>query len=161
MKRLAQRLNVEWILRTSLGLMYFWSGIDLLRYSTAWYWAVRPLPMIVQNVINKIGIDQYLKIQGIGELALAGILLFKFVPRVAVLIVAGITVIEMAGILLFVGVDAITFRDIGLLGAALALYVILVGGSEKPKDKQPKSTILAENKSSEPKVETYDQFMKH
>jgi len=159
MKRLAQRLNVEWILRTSLGLMYFWSGIDLLRYSTAWYWAVRPLPMIVQNVINKIGIDQYLKIQGIGELALAGILLFKFVPRVAVLIVAGITVIEMAGILLFVGVDAITFRDIGLLGAALALYAILAGnGSERQKNKL--KTILNENNSGQPIVETYDQFMK-
>jgi len=159
MNKLIKKLNVEWVLRVSLGLMYFYSGIDLVRHPTAWYWAVRPLPMFVQNVIAKIGIDQYLKFQGVGELALAAILLVKFIPRVLVIIVAGFTVVEMAAILLFVGIDAITFRDIGLLGAALALYVILVGGSEKPKDKQLKSTILAENRLGEPKVETYDQFM--
>lgn len=172
MKKLAQKLNVEWVLRASLGLMYFYSGIDLIRHPTAWYWAVRPLPTIVQNVINKIGIEQYLRFQGVGELALAAVLLFKFMPRVLVILVAGLMVLEMAAILLFVGVDAITFRDIGLLGAALALYVILAGngsarlparpagGPDGQEKREEKKSILTQPKPDQPVVETYDQFMK-
>lgn len=159
MHKFIQKLSVEWVLRISLGLMYIFSGIDLIRYPTAWYWAVRPLPLFVQNIISRIGIDQYLKMQGIGELALALILIFKFIPRFLTIFVAGLTVVEMAAILILVGVDAITFRDIGVLGAALALYIILAGGSPE-KVKEKKSLLLNENKTGQPTIKTYDEFMK-
>src|SRR3989344_5302114 len=103
MKKFLDKLSIEWVLRLSLGFMYFFSGVDLFRNPKSWYWAVKPLG----SIVYKIGIDRYLKIQGIGELVLAAILLFSFVPRVLVTIVAGLTVIEMAVILGLIGIDAI------------------------------------------------------
>lgn len=120
-----QKISAEWPLRFGLGAMYLYSGIDLIRHPTAWHWAVRPLPMVIQNFINtQIGINQYLVLQGIGELALAFFLIAWFLPRAFSFIAALLTVIEMTLIIVLVGVDAVTFRDIGLLGAALALVVI-------------------------------------
>lgn len=120
-----QKISPEWSLRLGLGAMYLYSGIDLIRHPTAWHWAVRPLPTAVQNLINtRIGINQYLVLQGIGELALAFFLIAWFLPRIFSFIAALLAVIEMALIIILVGVDAVTFRDIGLLGAALALLAI-------------------------------------
>lgn len=120
-----RKLSPEWYLRLGLGLMYVYSGIDIFRHPTAWYWALRPLPQFLQVIINnEIGINNYLKIQAVGELALAFLLLAWFLPRRFVRWAAGLAAVEMALILWFVGIDAVTFRDIGLLGAALALLAL-------------------------------------
>jgi hypothetical protein len=121
---LLQKISPEWSLRLGLGAMYIYSGVDLIRHPTAWYWAVRPLPMPVQNFIHARGLNQYLVLQGIGELVLAFFLLAWFLPRIFPFSAALLTAIEMALIIVLVGVDAVTFRDIGLLGAALALTVM-------------------------------------
>lgn len=119
-----QKNYAEWALRLGLGIMFLYSGLDILMHPTAWYWAVRGLPLFIQNAINAIGIDIYLKLQGIGELVLACALLGWFLPRRITAVVALAATAELALILLFVGVNYITFRDIGLLGAALALVIM-------------------------------------
>lgn len=112
----------EWAVRIGLGLMYIYSGIDFLRHPTAWYWAIAPLPDFIRGAIMAIGLDRYLMMQGLGELILALIFLIPFAPRILLRIAAVLAAFEMASILLFVGIDAITFRDIGLLGAAVSLF---------------------------------------
>ena len=125
MKNFINRLSPEWILRLSLAAMYLYSGLDLMRHPKSWYWAVRPLPQFVQQIIKAFGIDLFLQIQGLLELTFAAILVLWFLPKAWAMTVSLLTAIEMAVILIFVGLDAVTFRDIGPLGAAFALYVIL------------------------------------
>ena len=55
---------------------------------------------------------------------MAAVFLAWFLPRGAIRIASGLAALEIAGILLFTGIDLITFRDIGLLGAALALFFL-------------------------------------
>ena len=120
-----QKYAPEWALRLGFGCMFLYSGIDLIRHPTGWYWAVRPLPWVIQNIINtQIGIDRYLQMQGIGELIFAVIFLAWFLPKWIVKVISLLVVIEMAAILLLVGVIGDTFRDIGLLGGAIALFLM-------------------------------------
>lgn len=121
-----QKISPELSLRLGLGIMYLYSGIDLIRHPTAWHWAVRPLPAAIQNFIHtQIGINRYLVIQGVGELVLAFILLAWFLPKRWVYAVSVLAALEMALILTFITIDAVTFRDIGLLGAACALALLM------------------------------------
>lgn len=123
--RSLQKKLPEWALRLGLGFLFLYSGLDLLRHPTGWYWAVRPLPAAIQSIINNsIGIDQYLRMQGIGELIFAAVFFGWFLPRWIVKIVSLLVALEMAAILLLVGISGDTFRDIGLLGAALALFFL-------------------------------------
>lgn len=123
----------EWVLRLGFGCMFLYSGIDLIRHPTGWYWAVRPLPWAVQSIINnQIGIDQYLRAQGAIELLFALVFFAWFAPRWIVLVVSILVALEMGVILLLVGVIGDTFRDIGLLGGAIALVAfLLLGKSER------------------------------
>lgn len=115
----------EIALRLGLGCMFLYSGLDLLRHPTGWYWAVRPLPQFIQNLIDaSVGIDSYLRMQGVVELVFAAVFFAWFLPRWIVKIVSLLVALEMATILLLVGVSGDTFRDIGLLGAATALFFI-------------------------------------
>ena len=112
-----------WALRLGLGLMFCYSGLDLIQHPTGWYWAVRPLPDFLQSIINnQIGINHYLQMQGVVELFFAFIFFAWFLPKKIVKIAALLTALEMAGILLLVGLNGETFRDIGLLGGAVALF---------------------------------------
>lgn len=120
--------KVEWSLRLGLAAMFCYSGIDILIYPTAWYWAVRGLPLFMQNSINAIGIDTYLMLQGASEVFFALVFLLWMWPRLT-RVVALLAAAEMALILLMVGVDAVTFRDFGPLGAAVALFFLLRNGS--------------------------------
>ncbi len=113
-----------WSLRLGLAAMFGYSGIDILLHPTAWYWAVRGLPLFVQNIINTIGIDTYLMLQGASEVFFALVFLLWMWPRLT-RVVALFAAVEMALILLMVGVDSITFRDFGPLGAAIALFFLL------------------------------------
>lgn len=121
-----QKKLPEWALRLGFGFLFLYSGLDLLRHPTGWYWAVRPLPWVIQNLINtSIGIDQYLRMQGVVELIFAFVFFAWFLPQWIVKAVSLLVAIEMAAILLLVGVSGDTFRDIGLLGAALALFFMM------------------------------------
>ena len=114
------------MLRLGLGFMYVYSGYDIITHPTAWYWTLRPLPQFLQGIINnQIGINNYLKAQGVGELLLAFLFLAWFLPKRIVRVAASVAAAEMFFILALVGIDAVTFRDIGLLGAALSLFLLL------------------------------------
>ena len=125
MKNFINRINPKWVLRISLAVMYVYSGIDLIRHPKSWYWAVHPLPTFAKGAINSFGIDLFLQIQGAIELMFAVILISWFLPKVFSMTVAFLIAFEMSLILIFFGVDGITFRDIGILGASLSLYIIL------------------------------------
>lgn len=117
----------EWALRLGFGFLFLYSGVDLVRHPTGWYWAVRPLPWVIQNAINNsIGINQYLRMQGIVELIFAVVFLAWFLPQWIVRVISMLVGLEMAVILLLVGLSGDTFRDIGLLGAAVALFFMNV-----------------------------------
>lgn len=114
-----------WALRLGLGATYVYSGYDLFKHPGSWQWAVRGLPLFMQNIIDAIGINTYLQIQGVAELLFAAVLLLWFLPKKLAKFVSVLIVLEMVGILLFVGIDTITFRDFGLVGAAAALFFLL------------------------------------
>ncbi|MBI2515101.1 hypothetical protein HYV91_02900 [Candidatus Wolfebacteria bacterium] len=124
-----QRINPEAILRLGLGLMYLYSGFDLIRHPTAWWWA---LPFWLKQIIESVvALNTYLKFQGVAEILIAVIFLGWFLPRSIVKIGALFSSLEMAAILVLAFTPfseanfLITFRDIGLLGASLALLVLL------------------------------------
>jgi hypothetical protein len=116
--------KAEWAARLGLAAMFGYSGIDILLHPTAWHWAVRGLPLVLQNIIETIGLDTYLLLQG-GVEALFALVFLLWVWPGLTRWVALLAAVEMAVILLLVGVDSITFRDFGPLGAALALFFIL------------------------------------
>ena len=120
--KILSRLNPVWPLRLGLGLMYLYSGYDLFTYPHHWYGFVPQ--WFSRSVTSIVSIDTYLRLQGIGELAIGLLFLAWFAGRWGVRIAALLMTVEMALILLFVGVDPITFRDIGLLGAAAAMLVL-------------------------------------
>ena len=121
-----RKLNAEWALRLSLGAMYLYSGIDIVRHPAAWTWAVRDLPQFLQRIIaDEFGINKFLYFQGMLEIAIAAMFLLWFVPKFVVKYVGLLSAIEMALIVLLVGIDAVTFRDIGLIGPGLALFLML------------------------------------
>ena len=95
----------------------------------------------MQNIINtQIGIDRYLQMQGGLELVFAFIFVAWFLPKLLVRIVAIMVAAEMAVILLLVGVSGDTFRDIGLLGGAIALFFL--SHSERSEESQVRDPSL-------------------
>jgi len=124
---ISRKINPVWPLRLGLGLMYAYSGYSLIAYPTAWYWSLRALPQSVQAFINnQVGTGIYLTGQGIGEIIIAFLFLAWFLPNGFVKLATGLAILEFVLIIIFVGIDPITFRDIGLLGAALSLWILLV-----------------------------------
>ena len=124
------KINPEWSLRLGFGIMYLYSGSDLIRHPTAWYWAI---PLWFKNlIISAISLETYLRFQGIIEIFFAVVLLGWFFKTAIVKIVALLSALEMASILAFAFLPwseanfLITFRDIGLLGGAVALLTILL-----------------------------------
>ena len=118
------KLSPQWALRLGLGVMYLYSGYDLFVHPAGWVWAV---PVFLKNIISSlVSITAYLKFQGVLEIAIAIILLLPFIPQIILKLAVVVSVLEMAAILIFTGIDAITFRDIGLIGNGLALYLLLI-----------------------------------
>jgi len=122
--------KIEWSLRLSLGLTYLYSGFDLFMHPTAWVWAI---PFWLRELIGSVvSVTDYIKFQGLTELVLAIILLSWFMPRKIVKWIALISTAEFVAILAlgFMPWNATnfttTFRDIGLVGASLALYFLFL-----------------------------------
>lgn len=119
---LLKKINLEWPLRLGLGIMYLYSGYDLMLNPKAWIWAV---PGWFSKIVTFfMPLDSYLRLQGAGEFIIGILFLVWFLDRRWLKIVSILAVIELAGILVFTGIGPITFRDIGLLGAAIALFLL-------------------------------------
>lgn len=119
---ISAKINAEWPLRLGLGAMYLYSGYDLVVNPQHWYGFV---PRWFSQTVSAVAsVENYLRLQGMGEFLLGILFLAWFLPRGLVRFAALAAAGEMALILLFVGVDPITFRDIGLLGASAALFLL-------------------------------------
>ena len=86
MNKIISKFSPEWALRVGLGAMYVYSGIDIIRHPTSWFWAVRPLlKWLPSSIQASSGISEvmtkYLIFQGIGELVLAFLILAWFLPK--------------------------------------------------------------------------------
>lgn len=124
MSNLFQKVSPALPLRLGLGTMYLYSGIDIIRHPSAWTWAI---PQWFSHLVTLfMPIDLYLRIHGVSELVLALIFLAWFLPRKLVVIGAAVSTLEIAGILLLAPLSQflITFRDLGVLGASLALFLL-------------------------------------
>ena len=123
-----KRISPEWALRIGFAVMYLYSGFDLMTHPTAWYWA---LPFWLKNLISHIvNLDTYLRFQGAVEIVFALVLLAWFAKPLVVKIVAVLSALEFAVILALAFLPwsaanfLITFRDLGLLGGLIALFLI-------------------------------------
>lgn len=127
-----QKFSPGLVLRLGLGLTYLYSGFQLFNQPGLWR---SFLPIWYANFIAGIlSVETYLRLQGVTEVIM-GLLFFAWFSGVwGVRIAAAYMALEMALILVFTGVDLITFRDIGLLAAALALLIITTSHSSSPKN---------------------------
>ena len=112
-----------WALRLTLGIMYVYTGVDFLRAPEHWYGFTPPwLSQLILTIFPSM--DAYLRMQGVGELMLGLAFLAWFLPSILVRIAALLSTLEIALILLVVGIDLITFRDIPILGASFAVFLM-------------------------------------
>ncbi|PJE64834.1 MAG: hypothetical protein COU90_01050 [Candidatus Ryanbacteria bacterium CG10_big_fil_rev_8_21_14_0_10_43_42] len=110
-------------LRLGLGAMYLYSGFDLVRNPDNW---ISFIPGWFMDVLMTITtLETFLRLQGVVELLFAFIFLSLFLPQKGVRVAAVFSALEICSILVFTGVDLITFRDFGLLGASVALIILL------------------------------------
>lgn len=99
------------VLRVSLGLTFLLIGIDILRHPEVWLGYVpATLPL---GISRELG----LQLSGVFDVVLGALMTVRMFPK----IVAGLAAVHLAGVLVSYGIDAVTVRDIGLLGAAVAL----------------------------------------
>ena len=116
-----KRIPVEWPIRLGCGFVNLYAGYFLVADPARYYKFVPPW---LSNIANSVAsVDTYLRMQGIGEIVVATVLLGWFFPRVWVRVAACTLAVEMSLIVLFIGIDSVTFRNVGLLGAALSIVV--------------------------------------
>jgi cytochrome c-type biogenesis protein len=101
-------------LRLGLAATYIYSGISLITEPSLWrafvpFWFSDILPV---NILT------FLQVQGVIELLFA----VAFILGILLRPVAFLSAFEMLVILALSGLDGITFRDLAILGASLALF---------------------------------------
>ena len=102
-----------WLLRCGLGLVFAWIGVDILRHPETWIGYVpAELPVGLTREVA-------LKLNGVLDIALGLLLIGDKVPKITAVVAA----LHLIGILVTQGINAVIIRDVGLLGAALALLV--------------------------------------
>lgn len=100
-----------WLLRVGLGLVFAWIGVDILRHPETWLGFVpSTLPL---GITREVG----LKLNGVLDVALGLFLIADKFPKIT----AAVASLHLVGILATQGINAVIIRDVGLLGAALAL----------------------------------------
>jgi uncharacterized membrane protein len=95
-----------------LGIVFVWIGVDILYHPDNWIGFVPPeLPF---------GTDRHLalRINGMMDVGLGILLILGLFMK----LVSALAAFHLIGILLGQGIDAVLIRDVGLLGAALALF---------------------------------------
>ena len=103
------------ILRVGIGITFLWVGVLIFRDPQAWGTLLQPW---AAGLIGS-SLEQAMISAAILDLAVGGLLLINvFVWPAAIL-----GAFHLAIVLTTVGINAITFRDIGLLAGTLALAV--------------------------------------
>ncbi len=127
MNLLRKLAKPETFLRLGLGLMFLYSGYSIYSNPGMWESYVTDLPQWVQMLIAYVHltVPQFLTIQGVAEMIFGAVLILWFLPLWLVRTVSILITLELASILILIGVTGVTFRDIGLVGAAIALVLTL------------------------------------
>ncbi len=119
------------ILRFGLAFTYIFSGFDLMTSPASWSNFV---PFWVKNLLP-VDVLTFIQIQGGVEILLALAFISGFFLRPA----AFISALEMVAILLLYGIDAVTFRDLAILGGSLAVFF----STFSPKNQPAKTEIVS------------------
>jgi len=98
-------------LRLGLGLTFLWIGVDMFRHPDIWIGYIPAEPGF------GLSRETALSMAGAFDTALGLLLLLRIWSKLAGILV----VAHMVGVLVMQGVDAVLIRDVGLLGAGLAL----------------------------------------
>jgi len=114
------KLSPVFILRIGLGLTLLYASLHMFLDPAAW---TPFIPHWVGAIVNP---QIFLAIHSVFELILGVLLLCGWLLPGASLLVF----LDFVSILIFYGVDDLTFRDFGLVMAALALFVILTNKKE-------------------------------
>ena len=123
-------IRPEGPLRLGCGCVNLYAGFYVLTDLARFYTYV---PGWLSRVAKTVAsIDAYLRLQGIGEVIIAIGLVGWFFPRWCVRGASTLLTVAMTLLLLFVGVDAVVFRNRGLLGAARSLLIIAYQAVEGP-----------------------------
>ncbi|OGY36054.1 MAG: hypothetical protein A3E36_02400 [Candidatus Andersenbacteria bacterium RIFCSPHIGHO2_12_FULL_45_11b] len=101
----------HWILSAGLGIVFFWIGVDILRHPDSW------IGYIPTNLPIRIPATSLLKANGIFDMAIGLLLIIRLWPKLIAFFAAG----HLVAIIATQGIDAVIIRDVGLLGASLAL----------------------------------------
>ncbi len=118
---LLKKMNSTWPLRLGLGFTFLYSGTSLFNSPDQWLGFVPG--WFARAVDGFISVEFYLRLQGVAEIIVGLLFIAWFSGKWGLRIGAFFASVELALIIIFTGLDAITFRDIGLLGAAIALFM--------------------------------------
>lgn len=110
-----QKITPAVLLRLGLGLVFLYAGIHALVDPESW------IGFVPHWITSFVPAGVFLVTHSIFELVLGGILL---VGKWQLSLAAAITAADFTAIIVLYGVDDVTFRDFGLVMAALALFLL-------------------------------------
>ncbi len=104
-------------LRLGLAFVFLWFGIDKFIHPN--YWVNAWLPSWFEGILKSLNIEsiKFVYLNGIFELVVG----LGFLFNIFVKVFAFLTVIFLLLIILSFGLSEVIVRDVGLIGAALAL----------------------------------------
>ena len=104
-------------LRLSLAAVFLWFGVG--KFMQPQYWVDAWMPQSVQHAVTAIGMSpaNFMVLNGILEVLIAISLVAGFFQRWF----AGIGVVFLVIVIAFSGINEVTVRDVGLIGALVAL----------------------------------------
>jgi uncharacterized membrane protein len=110
-------------LRLGLGFVFLWIGVDMFRHPEAW---IGYLPAQLPLNFDR---DTALKLNGIFDVAIGVLVVVNKFPKITAILAVG----HLVGILATQGINAVIIRDVGLLGAAMALLLWPSSGYRKAR----------------------------
>lgn len=105
------------ILRLGLAFVFLWFGID--KFINPEYWIKAWVPLWFQGILASLGIGNlnFIYINGILEIIIG----LGFLFNIFVKLFASLVILFLLFVIFSFGLNEVTVRDIGLIGAALAL----------------------------------------
>jgi len=98
-------------LRIGLGLTFVYIGVDVLRHPEAW------LGFVSDEVWFGLTRESLLRLGGVFDLVIGLLLVFRIMTKLA----GVLAVLCLLGVFVMNGIDVALVRNLGLLGAALAV----------------------------------------
>ncbi|MGH9856723.1 MAG: hypothetical protein ACRD4B_02650 [Acidobacteriota bacterium] len=99
------------LLSWGLGAVFLWIGLDILRHPNIW------IGFMPQEAPFGLSRQLALQASGVVNVILGVLLLLRWWQKTVALVAA----LHLLGILVTQGINVVIIRDVGLLGAALAL----------------------------------------